>query len=141
MCRWHGNDESKEVVNEGIECFVHERSPRQSFDRLQSVVYEQLRKHKQESKGVHSIHQTVYEPRVPIHKMYTLLSVIHNIRHVPPKCVLTSSCAAYTIKNIQPQRCRVDTGHMICTAYIPHRTRSSLFRTSMPPLSIFFGRL
>ena len=56
MSRRHCNDEGEQIVDEGVECFVHERPPGQVSHRLQLIVDEQLRQHEQEAERVNSIH-------------------------------------------------------------------------------------
>lgn len=62
---WHGDDEGKHIVDEGIECLVHKGFPGQVGHGFQLVVDKQLRKHEEEAKGIYSINQTVDQPRVP----------------------------------------------------------------------------
>ena len=38
----HRNNESKEVINESVQCLVHQRPPRHVRDRLQFVINEEL---------------------------------------------------------------------------------------------------
>jgi hypothetical protein len=65
VCHWHRDCERKEIVDEGVESFVHERSPWKMRYRLEFVVDEELRQHEQETKCIHSSHHVVNGPRVP----------------------------------------------------------------------------
>jgi len=49
MKQGHSDDKSKEIVDEGIDGLVRERSPRHVRDRLQFVIYEQLGGHHHKS--------------------------------------------------------------------------------------------
>lgn len=61
----HRNDKGKNIVDESVESFVHERAPGKCRHRLELVVDEQLGQHEQEAKGVNTIHQAVDSPGVP----------------------------------------------------------------------------
>ena len=55
MSRWHRDDESKQIVDEGVEGLVHEGTPGQVGDGLKLVVDEQLGQHEQEAECVDSV--------------------------------------------------------------------------------------
>lgn len=55
MSRWHRDDESKQIVDEGVEGLVHEGTPGQVGDGLKLVVDEQLGQHEQEAERVDSV--------------------------------------------------------------------------------------
>ena len=80
MCGGHCDDECKEVVDEGVECLVHESAPEEEkqkiktvqsatdeivpgevSNRLQLVVEEELRQHEEEPKGINPIHSGLQE--------------------------------------------------------------------------------
>lgn len=61
----HRYDECEDVIDECVERFVHERSPRKSGHRLQFIVDEQLRQHEQKAECIDTIHQRIYGPRIP----------------------------------------------------------------------------
>ena len=65
MSSGHGDDEGKEIIDEGVESFVHKSSPRQMGNRLQFIIEEQLWQHEQESKSINSIDSGLDGPRVP----------------------------------------------------------------------------
>ena len=50
----HADDESEQVIDDGIEKSVKEHSPGQMFDTLEFVVEVDLRHHKNEAKDIHS---------------------------------------------------------------------------------------
>ncbi len=55
VSRGHGDNESKQIVDEGVEGLVHEGAPGQVGDRLQLVVDEQLGQHEQEPESVYTV--------------------------------------------------------------------------------------
>ena len=55
MSRWHRDDESEQIVDEGVEGLVHEGTPGQVGDGLKLVVDEQLGQHEQEAERVDSV--------------------------------------------------------------------------------------
>ena len=55
MSSWHSDDECKEVIDERVECLVHERPPGQVSHRLQLVVDKQLRQHEQKTESVNTV--------------------------------------------------------------------------------------
>ena len=60
----HFDDECEEVVDERIECLVHERFPWQMSNSFHLVINEQLRCHEQEAKRVDDVDERIDEPRV-----------------------------------------------------------------------------
>ena len=54
MHRGHLDDESEEVIHEGVERLVHECLPRHVRRALELIVDEELRRHHNETKGVHA---------------------------------------------------------------------------------------
>lgn len=61
----HRYDECEDVIDECVERFVHERSPRKCGHRLQFIVDEQLRQHEQKAECIDTVHQRIYGPRIP----------------------------------------------------------------------------
>ena len=53
------------VIHEGVDRLVHEGLPGHVRGALELVVDEELRRHHNESKGVHAAHHRAEEPRVP----------------------------------------------------------------------------
>ena len=81
MKPWHGDDECEQVVNEGIQSSIYERSPGKVFDTLVLVVEEELRRHHHEAciesqasknrrqqpptYSIHNVHPALERPAVP----------------------------------------------------------------------------
>lgn len=58
----HCDNEGEYIINKSVKGLIHECSPRKRRYRSQSVVYEQLWQHEEESKRIYTIDDAVKQP-------------------------------------------------------------------------------